>query len=542
MFVVVPHGGAVTSALTPRRASTSSTLQGYDLVASDGGLFSFGSAEFDGSMGGSLLNAPVVGIANDIGTGGYWEVASDGGVFSFNAPFYGSMGGTPLNAPIVGMVSDNLTGGYWMVASDGGVFAFNAPFYGSMGGSALNQPIVGMAAMPFGDGYWLVAKDGGVFAFGDAGFYGSMGGTPLNEPVVGMAPNAFGNGYWLVAKDGGVFAFGSARFYGSMGGTALNAPVVGIARAPFGLGYWLVARDGGLFSFGDAQFDGSMGGSYLNAPIVGMAATPPAIVTTPSPTPLPQPTPPGQAMLSWYLANGATLNTVATAVSKLARTVNGTTPNLYSTIHPYWQELESDANSAMAAIPIPDAVTQSSWTTALSDLSQGAADCLAGTPAGFSLPICNQGLALISTGTTQLDSAIISVEAMAVDATVSSSDQVQAWYLAYGSGFNTLQTDLTALNNAFLTTPVYYYHPLVDPYWQQLATDAQHVMSLPAIPDAAIQMSWTMALNNLVQGSHDCLSTSEALPPSVFDQGVALIQTGTNWFNDTATYVRALAG
>ena len=37
---------------------------------------------------------------------GYWEVASDGGVFSFgSAQFYGSMGGKPLNKPIVGMAA-----------------------------------------------------------------------------------------------------------------------------------------------------------------------------------------------------------------------------------------------------------------------------------------------------------------------------------------------------------------------------------------------------------------------------------------------------
>lgn len=33
-----------------------------------------------------------------------WEVAADGGVFTFGtAPFYGSMGGSPLNQPAVGM-------------------------------------------------------------------------------------------------------------------------------------------------------------------------------------------------------------------------------------------------------------------------------------------------------------------------------------------------------------------------------------------------------------------------------------------------------
>src|SRR6185312_4628096 len=79
-------------------------------------------------------------------TTGYWLVASDGGVFSFgDATFNGSMGGTPLNKPIVGMTSTPDGKGYWLVASDGGVFSFgDATFYGSMGGTPLNKPIVGM--------------------------------------------------------------------------------------------------------------------------------------------------------------------------------------------------------------------------------------------------------------------------------------------------------------------------------------------------------------------------------------------------------------
>jgi hypothetical protein len=35
---------------------------------------------------------------------GYWLVASDGGIFSFgDAPFFGSTGAISLNQPIVGM-------------------------------------------------------------------------------------------------------------------------------------------------------------------------------------------------------------------------------------------------------------------------------------------------------------------------------------------------------------------------------------------------------------------------------------------------------
>ena len=81
---------------------------------------------------------------------GYWLVASDGGIFSYgDACFYGSMGGKPLNAPIVGMAATPDGGGYWLVASDGGIFSFgDAGFYGSMGGKPLNKPIVGMAATP----------------------------------------------------------------------------------------------------------------------------------------------------------------------------------------------------------------------------------------------------------------------------------------------------------------------------------------------------------------------------------------------------------
>ena len=49
------------------------------------------------------LAEPVVGMAVDPGTGGYWLVAADGGVFSFDAPFEGSTGGIRLTQPVVGM-------------------------------------------------------------------------------------------------------------------------------------------------------------------------------------------------------------------------------------------------------------------------------------------------------------------------------------------------------------------------------------------------------------------------------------------------------
>ena len=103
-----------------------------------------------------------------------------------------------LNKPIVGMAVDPATGGYWLVASDGGIFAYNAPFLGSTGSITLNKPVVGMAAAPNGSGYWFVASDGGIFAYG-VPFYGSTGSITLNKPVVGMAvdPATGATGSWL---------------------------------------------------------------------------------------------------------------------------------------------------------------------------------------------------------------------------------------------------------------------------------------------------------------------------------------------------------
>ncbi len=68
--------------------------QGTVLAARDGGVFAYGTAPFEGSMGGRHLNAPIVGVAATPDGQGYWLVASDGGVFAFgDARFEGSMGG-----------------------------------------------------------------------------------------------------------------------------------------------------------------------------------------------------------------------------------------------------------------------------------------------------------------------------------------------------------------------------------------------------------------------------------------------------------------
>jgi len=238
--------------------------------------------------------APVSDVVNGshaaspIGQG-YWLVASDGGIFSFgNAGYYGSTGAIHLNKPIVGMAATPDGHGYWLVASDGGIFTFgDGGYFGSTGAMRLNQPIVGMAATPDGQGYWLVASDGGIFTFGDAGYYGSTGAIHLNQPIVGMAATPDGHGYWLVASDGGIFTFGDAGYLGSAPAAGNHVgDIVAMSSSANGQGYWLTGSDGGINIFGDATSAGSMAGAPLNRPIVGFAAVPEGLPATEVPAPL----------------------------------------------------------------------------------------------------------------------------------------------------------------------------------------------------------------------------------------------------------------
>jgi hypothetical protein len=265
----LPSGSAATagSAAPSAAGAGSAGTIGYRLVASDGGVFSFGTPYF-GSTGGQHLNQPIVATASTPDGGGYWLVASDGGVFSFgDARFEGSTGSISLTQPIVGMAVDPKTGGYWLVASDGGIFAFNAPFYGSVG--HVPTHIVAMTVTPDGGGYWLAGANGTVWSFGDATRFAGLSRSPA-KPIVGMALDRATGGVWLVATDGGIFSFGSP-FFGSTGAIHLNKPIVGMAVTPDGGGYWLIASDGGVFTFGDATYHGSTGNITLAKPVVGVA-------------------------------------------------------------------------------------------------------------------------------------------------------------------------------------------------------------------------------------------------------------------------------
>ena len=126
------------------------------------------------------LNAPVVGIAGN-GTGGYWLVASDGGVFAYgSASFHGSAGRHPAGVPDgrdhgAGRTARATT---WPPPTVG-CSPTTAPFLGSASGVA-NSPIIGISAGAAG-GYALAGRAGAVYAYGSGDYFGNQSGVDLDR-------------------------------------------------------------------------------------------------------------------------------------------------------------------------------------------------------------------------------------------------------------------------------------------------------------------------------------------------------------------------
>jgi len=102
--------------------------------------------------------------------GGYVLIAADGGTFTFGAAeFYGSipgvLGATPLASPIVGLVPGSA--GYLMLGGDGGIFNFGrSALFGSLAGVA-PADVVAVAARQDLSGYMILDADGTIWPFGD---------------------------------------------------------------------------------------------------------------------------------------------------------------------------------------------------------------------------------------------------------------------------------------------------------------------------------------------------------------------------------------
>jgi hypothetical protein len=202
-------------------------------VSGTGGSVSVTGSAFAAAMN---LKSDWFSLANP----GYWLASSNGGVFSFGgAQFFGSAGNIALNKPIVGMAAAPDGGGYWLVASDGGVFTFgDARFYGSMGATPPASPVVDVAPATGGGGYWMLEANGTVQGFGDALAVGTGSGSPgvssAHSAMTSMAPSADGQGYILADLSGQAFTFGDEVYAGDVASAVpgYSGRIVGSAASP----------------------------------------------------------------------------------------------------------------------------------------------------------------------------------------------------------------------------------------------------------------------------------------------------------------------
>jgi hypothetical protein len=126
---------------------------------------------------------------------GYWLVASDGGVFSFgDATFYGSLGASPPASPVVDVAPAAGDAGYWMLEANGTVQGFGAapsepPAADSPSIASATSPMTSIVASADGQGYTLVDSGGQAFSFGDAPYFGDVASTipGYSGRVVGIA-------------------------------------------------------------------------------------------------------------------------------------------------------------------------------------------------------------------------------------------------------------------------------------------------------------------------------------------------------------------
>lgn len=146
-------GGPTVRAQPKETAGPPIATGGYRLAGTDGSVYAFG-ATYAGSAARLSLAAPIVGIASTP-TFGYWLVASDGGIFSYgDARFFGSAGGVRLNQPVVAIAPSPTGHGYLLVASDGGIFTFgDARFRGSASSRTKPASISGIGLQRILDPY-----------------------------------------------------------------------------------------------------------------------------------------------------------------------------------------------------------------------------------------------------------------------------------------------------------------------------------------------------------------------------------------------------
>ena len=162
--------------------------KGYFMVGSDGGVFAFGDAQFEGSCPGiGGCSGPAVAVAPDASGRGYWLVTSTGHVLHLR-------GCAVLRGTRSAELGRHLHGAYarrrrlldtrcqWRRSSATGMlhpWAVSPPTP-----RASSDPATTIFATADGGGYWVGSSAGGLYAFGDAPNDGGLSGEHLNGAII----------------------------------------------------------------------------------------------------------------------------------------------------------------------------------------------------------------------------------------------------------------------------------------------------------------------------------------------------------------------
>ena len=254
----------------PSRQSPAAAARGYYVLGNDGGIFSYGTAPFLGSVPGRGEHITAVLMALTPSQHGYWVLGADGSVFGFgDAPVLGSLRGQVGGGGAVPVdLKPSSTGkGYWILDSHGDVHSFgDAHSHGSLLTAGVHSTATRLVPTPSGNGYWILGRDGGVFGFGDASFHGSLPGLGVHDSSISLATTPTGNGYWVLGVDGGIFSFGDATFMGSVPGLGCQqATGAQLVPSADGGGYYVLSSDGRVFTFGDSPSYGQPAGLGVTA-------------------------------------------------------------------------------------------------------------------------------------------------------------------------------------------------------------------------------------------------------------------------------------
>lgn len=192
-----------------------------------GRVQAFGSVAARGNLPSGVRPADIAALPDG---SGYWLLASNGGVYIFgSARWYGSpkSSGRPTGRRIHATPTGR---GYWVLGDDGAIRAFgDAPGLGSPGGD-----IVDFCPTPSGRGYLTLDAAGRVTAFGDARRRGDLQGLRRGRwtpPAVGLVGSVHGGGYAIMAADGGIYTYGDAPWRGSLHGSGRRAVAVAAVYA-----------------------------------------------------------------------------------------------------------------------------------------------------------------------------------------------------------------------------------------------------------------------------------------------------------------------